>query len=138
MAEGIGEKLTPLAPHPHCWVVLACPDIPVSTRAIFSQVGPGTVQDNALAVSTALAQGDLHQIAANLSNGLTKITAKIHPEITNLIDDMKSAGALGASMSGSGPTVFGYFDNKEKAKKAREKLENIAGRAFLTEIVNCE
>ena len=135
LAEGIGEKLTPLTPHPHCWVVLACPDIHVSTAEIFDKFRSGTAPaSNIAAMQEALALGDLQQIAANLSNDLTQVTTKIYPEIQILIDDMKTAGAMGASMSGSGPTVFGYFSNKEKAEKAQEKMKNITGRAFLTEI----
>ena len=137
LAEGIGERLTPLTPHPHCWVVLACPNIRVSTKSVFGRVNLDTISpNNATAMINALTQGSLQQIAANLSNDLTKVTAAIHPVIYDLIDEMKNQGATGASMSGSGPSVFGYFSNRESAKKAQKNLENIAGRAFLTEIVN--
>jgi len=137
LAEGIGEKLTPLLPHPHCWVVLACPGIHVSTARVFSGVKLDMIRtNNTCTMLQAINNSDLQQIATGFSNDLTQVTAKIYPEIQYLINEMKNHGAMGTAMSGSGPSVFGYFNNKESAEKAREKLEYIAGRAFLTEIVN--
>ena len=137
LAEGIGEKLTPLTPHPHCWIVLACPNIPVSTAKVFNRVNLDISPPNdAATIVEALTQGNLQQIAATLRNDLTKITVEMHPEIQSLICELKNQGAIGASMSGSGPSVFGYFSNKESADKAYTKMKNIAGRAFLTEVVH--
>jgi len=143
LAEGIGEILTPLPPHPHVWVVLVCPHIPVSTANIFERLGglvdasanvaPGAAS-NCDTMLQALAQGDLHKIAANFKNDLTQVTIKLHPEIQGIINETSNQGALGVAMSGSGPSIFGYFTNKEQAEKAQEKLQAIAGRAFLTYI----
>jgi len=145
LAEGIGERLTPLAPHPHVWVVLACPDIPVSTADIFDRYNNldlkltknkknKTNTTNLSAVLQALTQGDLQAIASNFKNDLTQVTTKLHPEIQHVISKMHSLGALGVAMSGSGPSVFGYFSNKEDAVMAQEKLQQIVGRVFLTHI----
>ncbi|MCL2527401.1 MAG: 4-(cytidine 5'-diphospho)-2-C-methyl-D-erythritol kinase [Defluviitaleaceae bacterium] len=135
IAEGIGEILTPLPPHPHCWVVLACPNIPVSTADIFGQYKPITKQNkNHKKIIDAITQGDLQGIAANFSNDLTQVTTKLHPTISKLITTMIAQGALNAAMSGSGPSVFGYFDDKDAAQKAHNVMEKQAGRAFLTEI----
>jgi len=134
LAEGIGEILTPLSPHPHCWVVLACLDIPVSTADIFGRFKiAARTTDNLPAMINALDNGDLQQIAANFSNDLTWVTANMHPEIQHIINEINNQGALGAAMSGSGPSVFGYFNSKETAVKAQEKLKRIAGKVFLTE-----
>ena len=136
LAEGIGEILTPLPSHPHCWVLLVCPDIHVSTREIFEKCKPPIASfTNIERMKQALSQGDLQGIAANLSNDLTYVTAKLHPQINDIIREMKAIGAIGATMSGSGPSVFGYFNNKDIAEKAYKALENIPGRVFLTEIM---
>jgi len=135
LAEGIGEKLTPLPVHPHCWVLLACPDIYVSTAAIFNKCKPG-VSNNIDDMITALAKGNLRDIAKNFNNDLADVTIKLHPIIQKLINEMITQGAMNAAMSGSGPSVFGYFLDKETAKKTQVKIENITGRTFLTETIN--
>ena len=135
LAEGIGERLTLLPPHPNTWIVLACPDIPVSTADIFGRYKATTLTSSLTpAMIQALTKGDLQSIAANFKNDLTQITAELHPEIQSIINEMINQGAIGTAMSGSGPSVFGYFSNKESAEKAQEKLQSIAGRAFLTHI----
>ena len=137
LAEGVGEKLIPFPPHPHVWVVLACPDIQVSTGSIFGQYkthGRTARRDDSKynAMLQALIHGDLDKIAANFKNDLAQVTIKLYPEIQDIINEMASQGALGTAMSGSGPTVFGYFGNKEQAEKAQAVLQYMTGRAFLT------
>ena len=135
LAEGIGEKITPLSPHPHAWVVLACPDIPVSTADIFGRYTPLLNRESKLTVMLdALAQQDIKKISENLSNDLTQVTANIYPVINILIKELENEGAIAAAMSGSGPSVFGYFTNKQAAQKACISIKKTAGRAFLTEI----
>jgi len=147
LAEGIGEKLTPLPSHPHCWVVLVYPDIHVSTAEIFKRYSPNktalnettdTIEmtNNSDKVIAAITNKDLNCIAQNFSNDLAHVTASIHPIITELINQMKIHGALGSAMSGSGPTVFGYFDTLEAAQKTQKAMAKLARRAFLTEIKN--
>jgi len=136
LAEGIGEILTPLPCHPQCYVLLACPDIPVSTKEIFTKYTPPTTrQTNIPAMIQAINSGDLNQIANNFSNDLTGITARIHPKINILINEMKNQGALNAAMSGSGPSVYGYFTDKDIVEKAQKELAKIAKMAFITNIM---
>jgi len=135
LAEGIGEKLTPLSSHPQCYVLLACPDIPVSTKEIFGMYTPPITRQNCIpTMIQAINDSDLNQIADNFSNDLTHITARIHPKINTIINEMKNQGALNAAMSGSGPSVFGYFTDKGMAEKAQKELAKIAIMAFLTNI----
>ena len=134
LAEGIGERLTSLPPHPHAWVVLACPDIRVSTKDIFRNYNPAlSAPGNVKAMIDSIKKGDLQGIADNFSNDLTQVTVKIHPQINDLIYEMKAKGAINAAMSGSGPTVFGYFPNQALALKAHEDLKQHA-RTFLAEV----
>jgi len=136
LAEGVGERLTQLPAHPSCWVVLACPNIPISTKSIFEKyTPPATRQDIITPMLQALKIGNVDKITQCFSNDLTNITAGIYPKINEYISEMKTQGAINAAMSGSGPSVFGYFNDKEIAIKAKERLEKIAGRAFLTEII---
>ena len=135
LAEGIGEKIIPLTPHPHAWVVLACPDIPVSTADIFNRYKPTPCHQSKLpGMLDALAQKDVKKISANLSNDLTQVTANIHPVINILVKELRNEGATAAAMSGSGPSVFGIFTNKKTAEQAYINIQKTAKRAFLTEI----
>ena len=142
LAEGIGEKLTQLAPHPFMWVVLACPDIPVSTPGIFGRLGATALtqarinsHESACPVMIqALEKSDNHAIFANLKNDLARVTIELYPEIQDIIDEMKNHDAQCAAMSGSGPSVYGYFTQKEQAEKAYKNFQNITGRIFLTKI----
>ena len=135
LAKGVGEVLTPLPSHPHCWVVLACPMYEVSTKEVFNKWTPDYSSSSKMStVIQAIKRNDLSSIAANFNNDLFHITNQEH-NIDALINEMKSCGALNSTMSGTGPTVFGYFTNKEIAKKAYTHMKNITRRAFLTEII---
>lgn len=69
-----------------------------------------------------------------MGNVLETVTIPAHPVIQEIKDCMMQAGAVNAMMSGSGPTVFGLFDDQEKAQAAYEKLSggNMAKNVFLT------
>ena len=151
LAEGIGEKLTPLPPHPDCYIVLVCPGIHVSTAEAYAllqspipvdeslkqYIAPSRVvaEGQVLAdLMVALSAGDVSGIAANFFNIFTLVTATKHPEILHIIHKLQDLGALGASMSGTGSAVFAYFDNKNNAQAACNRFQN----AFLTHIFNPE
>jgi len=134
LAEGIGEKLTPLAPHPPCWVILANPGIAVSTAEVFNRYTPTLEHPPINQMIEALDIGDSRQVAACFGNVLTDTAAKMHPVIAEILNQMIELGAYGASMSGSGPTVYGLFDNDELAKSAQHKLGLWVKKVMLTNI----
>ena len=136
IAKGIGEILTPLEPHPQCCVVLACPSVHVSTKEIFDRlVGSAHSTSCAYDVPPRVppsyvvprgAQGHPPyegHIAKNFYNRFTQITSEVHPQITALITGLRNHGAYGASMTGTGATVFAYFDNENNARTACDKLQ---------------
>ncbi|MCL2604378.1 MAG: 4-(cytidine 5'-diphospho)-2-C-methyl-D-erythritol kinase [Defluviitaleaceae bacterium] len=144
LAEGVGEILTELPPHPPCWIVLACLPISVSTAEIFkrfgeggnlcptrAQVGGGTCP---LVGDKLKSDGGLTSdlIGPKLKNDLTPVTAALHPEINGLIDRMKRLGASDASMSGSGPSVFGLFDSESAARAAAHTLNGTIKNVYIT------
>ena len=81
---------------------------------------------------------DLEQVAASLGNVLEKVTVEAYPVIAQIKECMMEAGALGAMMSGSGPTVFGIFDNRDKMAAAARSLRKsgLAKTVFATDIYN--
>lgn len=124
-AEGIGEVLTPLTPMPYCYILLAKPDVSVSTGFVYGRIDEINVENkpDTEAMISAIENGDLEKLAKNICNVLEEVTIPDYPIIEDIKNEMKNAGALNAMMTGSGPTVFGIFDDEDKAKVAMEKLK---------------
>ncbi|MDR1665135.1 MAG: 4-(cytidine 5'-diphospho)-2-C-methyl-D-erythritol kinase [Clostridiales bacterium] len=125
LAEGIGEILTPLPPHPEVFIVLARLPAEVSTREIFRLYdrSDNTCHPDIGAMTDACYAGDAGRIARCFGNALQSVTAGMHPEILPLIKTMRDFGAMNASMTGSGPTVFGYFHTKEDAEYCMAEIK---------------
>lgn len=142
LAEGIGEKLTPLSPMPDCHILIAKPPISVSTKFVYENLDMQTVLQHPPIDSTiqALADGSLPDLAASMGNVLESVTIPHYPEIEAIKQCMIEHGALNAMMSGSGPTVFGIFEKRQEraAKRAFSalKAQNIARQIYLTRPYN--
>ena len=124
LATGIGEILTPLPSIPKCNILMVKPPISVSTAAIYEAIDTAEINNrpNTNAMIDALAQKDLISVAQNLSNVMGNVTETIHPIVKGIRRKMLMNGALGAVMSGSGPTVFGIFPDYETAKKSHDSF----------------
>lgn len=140
LAEGIGEKLTPLPPVPKCPVLIAKPPINVSTKFVYEnlKLDENTVHPDIDAILGAIEDGNLKEMAANMGNVLESVTCVQYPEIGQLKEIMMDHGALNAMMSGSGPTVFGLFEDEKTAGEAFQavKKSRIAKQVYLTNIYN--
>ena len=140
LAEGIGEKLTPLAPAPDCYVLVAKPDINVSTKYVYEHLDAQEIRKHPDidGMVEAIAEESLQGILDRMENVLETVTVSAYPIIQKIKDRMKELGAINSLMSGSGPTVFGIFVEKDMARRAYDKLEEeqLAKQIFLTEF--CE
>lgn len=140
LAEGIGEKLTQLPPMVKCPVLIAKPQISVSTRYVYEhlQLSDQSVHPDIDKLVEKIKEKDLEQIGAAMGNILETVTIPEHPEIEAIKSCMIKAGAVNAMMSGSGPTVFGLYATREEAKRATEAVreQGIARQVFVTEIYN--
>lgn len=136
LAEGIGEKLTVLPPMPDCWILIGKPGISVSTKYVYTtlDLNTDTVHPDIDGMKKALEDGNLYGITERMGNVLQDVTIPAYPEVERIKEQMKTLGAVNAMMSGSGPTVFGIFDNEEKAQKACQKLRESRScqQVFLT------
>ena len=136
LAEGIGEKLTVLPPMPDCWILIGKPGISVSTKYVYTtlDLNTDTVHPDIDGMKKALEDGNLYGITERMGNVLQDVTIPAYPEVERIKEQMKALGAVNAMMSGSGPTVFGIFDNEEKAQKACQKLRESGScqQLFLT------
>ena len=128
LAEGIGEKLTYIKGINKDVNILVCkPDIFVSTKEVYQSLDIKNIEkrpDNKLLIEK-LKNDDIVSVSNNMVNVLEEVTSKKYSDIKVIENIIAKNGAMGTMMSGSGPTVFGFFDNEEKAKRARvELLEN--------------
>ena len=120
LSEGIGEILTPLPPMPSCSILLVKPDFSVSTKYVYdhldlNQNAPHPDMD--IMIKT-LQNKDLYALSKAMDNILQTVTIRDYPIISDIKDKMKELGAITSLMSGSGPTVFGIYQNRTLAKKA--------------------
>lgn len=140
LAEGIGEKLTPLPPMPKCFVLLAKPSISVSTKMVYEKLDSHEIDEHPDidGIMEGLKGHNLLKVSACLGNVLEKVTVEAYPVIEQIKNTMKKNGALNALMSGSGPTVFGLFEDKKAAKKAafRIREQQLARQTYVTGVHN--
>lgn len=140
LSEGIGEILTPISPLQDCPILIAKPSVSVSTRHVYEhlKLDEQTMHPDIDGIVTALADGDLYGVTDRMANVLETVTVPEHPVIDEIKKQMMASGAANALMSGSGPTVFGIFDDEEKAKKACEdmKASGLARQIYLTRPFN--
>ncbi|MCR5501177.1 MAG: 4-(cytidine 5'-diphospho)-2-C-methyl-D-erythritol kinase [Acetatifactor sp.] len=140
LSEGIGEVLTKLAPMPECVLLVAKPDINVSTKEVYQALDSQSVpwHPDVDGMRQAIEEGRLEGIYSRLGNVLETVTVAKHPIVSEIKQEMLGNGALGSLMSGSGPSVFGIFDDEEKARAAGECIEKkgLAKQVFVTGPVN--
>ena len=137
LAEGIGEILTPLAPLPKCYILVAKPSISVSTKTVYEKLDAHEIEDHPDidGVIAGLEAGDLKKVAGSMGNVLERVTIEDYPIIQEIKNAMVEAGALNAMMSGSGPTVFGIFEDRMLARQAQQKIRK-AGLTKQVYVVN--
>ena len=140
LAEGIGDKPRALPACPDCYVLIGKPAISVSTKFVYENLHANELEyhpeiDKML---DAIQWHNLNKIADCMGNVLETVTIPHYPVIQEIKDHMKEHGALNAMMSGSGPTVFGLFDDKATAENACEALRasRLARTVFLTTVFN--
>ncbi len=138
LAEGRGEILTPLPPLPQCWAVLCKPEFSISTPALFSKIDSVRLRcrPDTQGVVAALEAGDLHGVARRMYNVFEDaLPERQRARVNDIKNVLIQCGALGASMSGTGPTAFGLFDDEGLAREAQERLADWGGEVFLTQTV---
>lgn len=138
LAQGRGEVLTPLSPLPHCWVVACKPDFPVSTPELFARIDSCRIRrrPDADGLIAALEQGDLMEVARRMYNVFEDVLPERQlARVADIKNTLIQQGALGANMSGTGPTAFGLFSSQSQAQAAYDVLKQRYQEVFLAETV---
>jgi 4-diphosphocytidyl-2-C-methyl-D-erythritol kinase len=141
LAEGIGEILTPLDPMPDCFVVLVKPVVGISTKLVYENLRLDEVGEHPDidGMAAAIRAKDLTGITSRLGNVLESVAIKEYPVVGEIKNRLTEYGALGSLMSGSGSTVFGIFDDKERAETAADRLKGDSGikQVFVRKPFSC-
>ena len=146
ITEGVGEILTPCAPLPPCYLVVACAGEGVSTPAAYKKLDElyGHFDGNGYASKTdafaaqldALEKGDLCGVGKNAYNIFESAVLPTHSKAGYIKNILASSGAVLAMMSGSGPSVFGVFENEKDAQAAAKMLLDQDIPAWVCEPMN--
>lgn len=140
LAEGIGEKLVSLPPMVRCPVLIAKPAVSVSTKFVYQnlKLDKNTVHPDIDALVREIKAKDLKKIAGQMGNVLESVTIPEYPVIAQIKEQMLRSGAVNSMMSGSGPTVFGLFEDEASVKRAYDdmKRSGLAKQIYITTIYN--
>jgi 4-diphosphocytidyl-2-C-methyl-D-erythritol kinase len=151
LAEGIGDVLTPLKNFPRPWLVLISPPEAVSTARIYGRLAASLTTRPACSIFKSLksspwprsvteagsdpGRDDLDRLTRLLVNDLEPVTESLHPVVGRIKAQLLASGAAGASMSGSGPAVFGLFATGRQAARCRRALTGrVPGRVMVARV----
>ena len=137
LCEGIGEKITYLKPFRNCIMVVVKPSFGVSTKEVYGGLDINKIykHPNTQGLIRALENRDIKFVANNMRNVLENVTLNRHKIIRTIKLQMIENGALGSLMSGSGPTVFGIFDDMVKAQRCYDYMKLNYKEVFITRTV---
>lgn len=138
LAEGRGEVLTPLPALPACWVVVCKPEFSISTPELFARIDSCKVRHrpDTDGVLAALEAGDLNGVARRMYNVFEDVLPeRQRVRVCDIKNVLIQCGALGANMSGTGPTCFGLFDEETRAREAAARLADQYQETFLARTV---
>ena len=137
LCEGIGEKITALQPFKDKILVLVKPSFGVSTKEVYKAFNLDRVRVHPKTENLikAMEQDDLYYVANNMKNLLENVTLRKHNILIKIKEEMNRYGAVGSMMSGSGPSVFAFFDDMLKAQRCYEKMKENHREVFLTRTI---
>ncbi|MUK88077.1 4-(cytidine 5'-diphospho)-2-C-methyl-D-erythritol kinase [Ornithinibacillus sp. L9] len=136
IARGKGEILKRLPAPPSCWVILAKPNIGVSTKSILQRVNVDAISHpNTNEIIKGLYEGDFQHICKHIGNSLECITMSLYPEVKRIKEKMINAGAEGVLMSGSGPTVYGLVKHHNKAQRIYNSMKGFCHDVHIVRII---
>lgn len=140
LSEGIGEILTPLPPIPDCFIVIAKPPVSVSTKFVYEHLDAEELAEHPDidGMVEAIQAGSLTGITERMSNVLETVTIPEYPVIDDIKRCMLEQGAFNSLMSGSGPTVFGVFENLDDAKRVKQLIQDrkLANQVYVVQPFN--
>ncbi len=138
LAEGIGEILTPVKSNIKFDILLVKPPFSVSTPSVYKLLAldENTTHPDIDKIKNALEDGNVSVIYENLGNTLEDVTLKMYGEVGKIKENLKNLGASAVLMSGSGPSVFAIFDDRQKLDGAYKIMKEKYKQTYLTSTIN--
>jgi len=136
LCQGRGEKITHLPKPPSAWVVIAKPDIGVSTPEIYGALDLENKDEvQTQACLKAIENNDYAAMCQSLGNSLEKVTMQLYPEVEKLKNTMSNTGVDAALMSGSGPTIYGFVQKERQAKQVYNALMGCCNDVYIARLL---
>ncbi|RIO13025.1 4-(cytidine 5'-diphospho)-2-C-methyl-D-erythritol kinase [Mammaliicoccus sciuri] len=136
LCQGRGEKITHLPKPPSAWVVIAKPDIGVSTPEIYGALDLENKEEvQTQACLKAIENNDYATMCQSLGNSLEKVTMQLYPEVEKLRNTMSNTGVDAALMSGSGPTIYGFVQKERQAKQVYNALMGCCNDVYIARLL---
>lgn len=137
LCKGIGEKVIPLKPFRNHILVVVKPPFGVSTKEVYGMLDTDKIykHPDTEAIIAAVEKNDLHKTSGLMRNVLENVTLKKHYVIKDIKKQMLNFGAVGSMMSGSGPTVFAFFDDMLKAQRCYDYMKSKYKESFITRTI---
>ncbi|NLK94326.1 MAG: 4-(cytidine 5'-diphospho)-2-C-methyl-D-erythritol kinase [Clostridiales bacterium] len=137
LCEGIGEKITQLKPFKNHILVLVKPAFAVSTKEVYKKYDISKVRKHpkTFDLIKAIEKNDFYYVAKNMKNLLENVTLKEYEILINIKEQIKEFGAINSMMSGSGPSVYGFFDDMLKAKECYDEMKKVYRDVFITRTI---
>lgn len=127
LCEGIGEKIKKIKPFKDKILVIVKPSFGVSTKDVYGDLDISKIRKHAdiEGLIKCMAKEDLYGVSTRMRNVLENVTVKKHRVIREIKDELREVGAIGTMMSGSGPTVFAFFEDMLTAQRAYDKMKEV-------------
>ena len=137
LCKGIGEEVTALKGFKDKVIVLVKPPFGVSTNSVYQEFNIEKARNhpNTGLIINANNNDNLKMVCDNMKNLLENVTLRKHKILINIKEEMRHNGAMGTMMSGSGPTVFAFFDDMLKAQRCFEKMKEKYSDVFITRTI---
>ena len=137
LCEGIGEIITPLAPFKNHILVLVKPNFGVSTKEVYKNLDISKIfkHPDTEELIKAMEEERLEDVCHNMKNLLENVTLRKYPVLKRIKEDMIKMGAMGSMMSGSGPTIFAFFDDMLKAQRCYDKFKTQYKEVYITRTI---
>ncbi|NLL29503.1 MAG: 4-(cytidine 5'-diphospho)-2-C-methyl-D-erythritol kinase [Clostridiales bacterium] len=137
LCEGIGEKVTELKRFKDKIIVIVKPPFGISTKSVYQEFNLERVRNHPRTeeLIKAIEEDDLKLVVKNMRNLLENVTLRKHKILINIKEEMRRLGAIGSMMSGSGPTIFAFFEDMQKAQRCFEKMKERYEEVHITRTI---